>query len=271
MGSGIAANYVKAGYEVIVWNRSPEKTDALQQAGATLASSPRAATEQAEIIFEVTANDGSSQTVWQGKQGILAGAASDKILIASATLSTDWTGRLNQLCAALGFTFLDIPLTGGRVAAENGTLTLLVGGDEGHFEALKPDLSPISSKTYYFGSTGSGMKYKLILNSLQAAHIAAFGEAMKLATAQGLDPTKVGSALCDRPGGIITQLAWTAYQQAHPPLTFSVDWITKDLEYARQLAGHQALPILDEVLASYQKAQAAGAGDQDWASVIKPA
>ncbi len=269
MGSGIAANYLQHGYEVAVWNRSAARTAALQQAGAVRADSPRTATQQADIVFEVTANDESSQAVWQGKDGILAGANNTKTLIASATLSASWTIRLSALCADKGFNFFDMPLTGGRVATENGTLTLLAGGDKQQLELLKPDLEAVSAKVFYFGPAGSGMKYKLILNGLQAAHLAAFGESMKLAISQGLDPAAVGPALCDRPGGAVTNLAWEAYQKADPPLTFSVDWITKDLEYARQMAGQVDLPVLDDVLAIYQQARDAGRGDQDWASIIK--
>jgi 3-hydroxyisobutyrate dehydrogenase-like beta-hydroxyacid dehydrogenase len=270
MGSGIAANYLKAGYQVFVWNRSADKTAKLRQAGAVPSESPKAATEQADIIFEVTANDESSQSVWQGDDGILAGAAKDKTLIASATLSADWTIRLSQLCLEKGFTFLDIPLTGGRVAAENGSLKLLAGGDKAQLETLKPDLEAISSKLFYFGPAGSGMKYKLILNSLQAVHMAGFGEAMRLAKQEGLDVSKVGPALCDRPGGEVTNFAWNAYQKAAMPLTFSVNWITKDLEYAKQMGSQAELPILDDALATYQKARNTGHGDEDWSYIIKP-
>jgi 3-hydroxyisobutyrate dehydrogenase-like beta-hydroxyacid dehydrogenase len=269
MGSGIAVNYLKAGYDVFIWNRSPEKTTSLQQAGAILTKSPEELTEQSDIVFEVTAKDESSQAVWQGGSGILAGAGKDKVLVASATLSVGWTVQLSKLCAEQGLIFFDMPLTGGRIAAEGGTLSLLVGGDTTKLEALKPDLKAISSKVFYFGPAGSGMKYKLILNGLQAAHIAAFGEAMRLAKAEGLDSAQVGPALCDRPGGAVTNLAWTAYQQDRIPLTFSVDWITKDLEYARQMGAKVDLPILDDVLAAYQKTRDAGHGDEDWAIINK--
>jgi 3-hydroxyisobutyrate dehydrogenase-like beta-hydroxyacid dehydrogenase len=113
------------------------------------------------------------------------------------------------------------------------------------------------------------MKYKLILNGLQAAHMVAFGEAMKLAVQAGLDPKKVGPALLTRPGGAITEAAWTAYQKTDIPLTFSVDWITKDLTYARQLAGAANLPILDDALAAYKRAQDEGHGQEDFAFVAK--
>jgi len=269
MGSGIAANYLKHGYKVWVWNRSPEHAAPFQELGATVVDTPKAATAAADIVFEVTANDESSQAVWQGDDGILAGAAADKMLIASATLSVEWTLQLAELCAGKGFDFFDMPLTGGRAAAEAGQLILLAGGDKAKLVALKPDLKAISAKLFYFGPAGSGMKYKLVLNSLQAAHLAAFGEAMQLAVAQGLDPAMVGPALCDRPGGVLTQYAWGAYQANKPPLTFSVNWITKDLEYAHRMAEGQNSPIFEDVLKLYQTARAKGHGDEDWAAILK--
>lgn len=269
MGSGMAANFLKGGHEVIIWNRHPEKTTNLQSAGATLAATPKVATEAADIVFEVTANDESSSAVWQGSDGILAGASEDKVLIASATLTVGWTEKLAKLCDEQDFTFFDMPLTGGRVAAENGSLTLLVGGDQTELDSLKPDLEAISSKLFYFGAAGSGMKYKLILNGLQAAHLVAFGEAIKQAAAAGLTIDKVGPALVDRPGGIVTGIAWEAYQKSEIPLTFSVDWISKDLAYLKELSADIETPILDDVLAAYERLQAAGLGDKDWAEIIK--
>jgi 3-hydroxyisobutyrate dehydrogenase-like beta-hydroxyacid dehydrogenase len=267
MGSGMASNYLKAGYQVNIWNRSPEKTRQLQEFGAKLLASPKLVAEASDIVFEVTANDESSRSVWQGDDGILTGANGDKTLVASATLSADWTDQLNGLCIDQGLVFFDMPLTGGRVAAESGTLTLLVGGNQDKLESLKSDLTAISSKLFYFGKAGSGMRYKLILNGLQAAHLAAFGEAMRLASRQGLDTELVGPALCDRPGGIVTEISWKAYRQARPPLTFSVDWITKDLEYAQKMAGGTELPILQDVLAKYHETQQKGRGSDDWTAI----
>lgn len=269
MGSGIAANFLKAGYDVTVWNRTPAHAEPLIKQGAAAEASPRAAAAAADIIFEVTANDESSRAAWQGDNGILDGVDVSKTLIASATLTVDWIEELARLCAGKGYNFFDMPLTGGRPAAESGTLTLLTGGDEQKLALLKPDLTAISSKILYFGPSGSGMKYKLTLNALQATHLAAFGEAMRLAEKAGLDAAAVGPALVDRPGGIQTVIGWQAYQAGDIPLSFSVDWIAKDLHYAKQMAGDLPLPLLDDVLAGYDRLQKHGHGNDDWAMIIK--
>src|SRR5438105_2349940 len=114
MGAGMVTNYLAAGYPVTIWNRTPHKTKILQAAGAVLADSPRAVVEQSDLVFEVTADDASSQAVWQGKDGIIAGTDKNKMLVTSATLSIAWTEQLSQLCSKQGLAFFDMPLTGGR-------------------------------------------------------------------------------------------------------------------------------------------------------------
>jgi 3-hydroxyisobutyrate dehydrogenase-like beta-hydroxyacid dehydrogenase len=269
MGSGMGANFLKKGHQVLVWNRSPDKAKSLVELGAVLVASPHEAATRAEIVFEVTANDESSKSVWLGEKGILAGSQVNTVLISSATLSVKWADELIQECSKQQRTFFDIPLTGGRVGAETGALTLLVGGDKEKLETIKPDLASISQKLFYFGPAGSGMRYKLVLNTLQAIHIAGFGEAMKMAKAAGLDLKPVGEALCDRPGGAITNIAWRDYQVEPNPINFSVEWIAKDLEYAKQMASSQELPLLADVLNEYQTAKAEGFGQKDWTVIAK--
>jgi 3-hydroxyisobutyrate dehydrogenase-like beta-hydroxyacid dehydrogenase len=111
------------------------------------------------------------------------------------------------------------------------------------------------------------MKYKLILNFLQALHIVGFGQAMQLAEAQQMDLQKVAEALVDRPGGVITAIAKNAYFTKPNPTTFSIEWIAKDLSYAKKSAKNINIPLLDQVLMEYQKALESNFGAEDWASI----
>lgn len=269
MGNGIVTNFLKKGYKVIVWNRNKKKLNALVAKGATIATSPKTATEEADIVFEVTANDKSSMSVWLGKTGIMAGADNKKTLITCATLSISWTDELIKLCAKRRFVFFDMPMTGGRIGAESGKLTLLTGGKESKLKKLKKDLKPISNKVLYFGKAGSGMRFKLILNSIQAVHIAGLGEALRLAKDVGLEIKTVGDALADRPGGVITNLAWRDYQKVPNPINFSVEWITKDLNYAKRLSKKVKTPFLDMALKKYRKAIKKKLGQKDWTIINK--
>ena len=267
MSSGMSEQYLKAGYEVIIWNRTKHKTKYLESLGARVADSPRDVAKTSDIVFEVTANDESSQDVWLGDSGILAGAKPETILITSATLSIDWVDQLCKICHDKKFSFFDMPLTGGRLAAESGNLTIIAGGDVDLLKSIKPHLDIISKEVISFGSVGSAMRYKLVLNVAQATQIVAFGESMRLAKSQGLDTSVVGSALLNRPGGTSFTLANAAYAKKDIPLTFSIDWMSKDLEYARRMAPDIKLPIFVEVLKEFKYAQSMGYGKSDWASI----
>ena len=270
MGSGMAANFLKKGFVVYVWNRSRKAVDSQVTNGAVRCTTPREVAEKADVIFEITANDESSLAVWTGEEGILAGAGSDKVLIASATLSVRWIDELANICRDKGVTFCDIPVTGGRVGAETGTLTMLCGGDKTVIASLQPVFDAISKKVFYFGEAGRGMRYKLILNFMQALHIVGFGTAMRMAAEHNMDLETVASALVERPGGVVTEIAKKRYFKDTDPITFSIEWIVKDLTYAKQYAGDLDVPLLDDVLDIYKKSLAAGFGDNDWASVNRP-
>lgn len=267
MGHGMAANFLKHGFEVIVWNRDKKKLKLLLQKGAVVAGTPREAAAKADVVFEVTANDESSQAVWLGSEGILNGARKTSVFIASGTFSVSWIDKLAHTCAARKHTFFDMPLTGSRIGAESGTLTLLVGGNKAKLQKLKPVLKNISRQVVYFGKAGSGARFKLLLNSLAAIHIAALGEVLKIAKATGLGVKKVGEFLADRPGGNSTKLAWQCFQKVPNPINFSVRWIAKDLTYAKAFSGDLPTPLLDEVLKKYRQAVGEGAGEEDWTAV----
>ncbi len=270
MGHGIADNFQKKGYSVVVWNRNPRKADDLVAKGAILAGSPAEAAEAADVVFEVTANDESSRAVWLGADGILSRPfSSPKFLITCATLSAAWVDELAEKASVPNVTFIDMPMTGGRIGAETGSLTLLVGGDSDKLEQIKPDLKAIASGARYFGAVGAGTKYKLILNTLQAIHIAGLGEALRMARKAGLDEKLVGDALAERPGGVITNLAWRDYQVAPEPINFSVEWIAKDLGYAAGMAEGVVHPLLDDVRKQYSAAIEQGFDQEDWTKINK--
>ena len=269
MGSGMAANYLKNGYSVFVWNRNKERLSSLLEMGAIAKNTPKEIAAEVDIVFEVTANDASSRSVWFGEQGILSGAKPNTVLVASGTFSVDWIIELASECAGKHFVFFDMPLTGGRHGAETGKLTFLVGGDEKILEDLRGDLSAVSQKILYFGKAGSGTQYKLLLNMLQAMHLIGLGEALRIAAMNGMDVKKVGDALAEHPGGTATNVAWKGYQQPPDPINFSVQWIAKDLGYARKLAGNMQLPLLDGALEEYQKAIQKGLKEKDWTEINK--
>ena len=269
MGRGIADNFLKKGYEVTVWNRSPQKADDLVSRGARRADSVADAVQGAELVFEVTANDESSRELWLGKDGIVAHANASQLLITCATLSVDFVDELAKICAEKGLTFFDMPMTGSRAGAEGGTMVLLAGGDAEKLNEVKPHLENIASQVKYFGPAGSGMRMKLVLNCLQAVHLAGFGEAMRLAKALGLSETQTGEMLCEKPGGATTQLAWRDYQNHPNPINFAVELIAKDETYALRNIDPATVPLIASTLASYQKAITEGSAHDDWTCIAR--
>ncbi|HVZ12240.1 MAG TPA: NAD(P)-dependent oxidoreductase [Patescibacteria group bacterium] len=269
MGNGITTNFLKNGYKVFVWNRNPERLKKLIKLGAVAVSSPKEAAESADMVFEVTANDESSEAVWTANDGILAGANKKSILITCATLSIAWTEKLAKLCAKKGFTFFDMPMTGGRTGAEGGKLFLLVGGDEKKLKEIQKDLAFITEKVTYFGKAGLGMKFKLLLNSLQAIHGVALGEILRLAVATGQDVTRVGDFLVERPGGGATKNAWTSYQNPPKETSFALNWMTKDLRYTKKMIKNLKAPLVTDTLSRLEEGIKAGKGEGDWTMINK--
>src|SRR5438132_584130 len=137
MGAGMARNFLLKGFSVVVWNRTKENASELIKLGATWADTPKLATQKADLVFEITSNDESSKSVWLGDDGILAGADRKKFLVVSGTMSVKWVEELAGMCAGKGFSFFDIPLTGGRAGAESGQLILLAGGNKNLLDGLE--------------------------------------------------------------------------------------------------------------------------------------
>jgi 3-hydroxyisobutyrate dehydrogenase len=268
MGAGMVKNFLKNDYEVYVWNRGKDRLKELIQAGAKELNTPKDVAEKADMIFEVTSDDNSSRAVWLGDDGILSGAISGKILIASSTLSIPWVEELAQICKDKNLNFLDIPLTGGRVGAETGKLIMLAGGDKDKLEEIRTELSAISEQTFYFGPVGSGAKFKLLLNMIQGIHLVAFDEAMRIAKINNMDTREVANALGSRMGAMTANGA-KYYDKGPDPINFSLELIEKDLRYAKMFASKIDTPILDEALSKFRQALEKGYGKEDLTIITK--
>jgi 3-hydroxyisobutyrate dehydrogenase-like beta-hydroxyacid dehydrogenase len=267
IGAGIASNLLRRGHEVTVWNRTPANAEGLVAAGAAAADTPAEAVASADVVFEATADDVSSRSVWLGDDGILAGSRADAVLVTSATLSPLWVAELAAACTAAGRRFLDMPVTGGRAGAESGNLIMLAGGEQADLDAIRDVLDAIAAQVRRFGPVGSGTRYKLVLNMLQAIHLVGFGQALALARAAGLDPDDVGPALVERLGGPVTQMAWAADQQLPEEANFALALALKDLRYAEAMAGDLDLSLLTAAERRLAEAADAGLGARDWTVV----
>jgi 3-hydroxyisobutyrate dehydrogenase len=273
MGSGMAANLLKAGCALSVYNRTAAKAAALADAGARLAATPAEAAKDASVVIGMLADDAASRAVWAGKDGALEGAAKDTILIESSTVSPAWIAELARLAEQRGARFLDAPVTGSRVQAAAGQLTFLVGGAEDTLAAAAPVLKAMSRDIVHLGPIGSGAKMKLINNFLCGVQAASLAEGLAWIERSGLDPRKALSVLnSGAPASPLLGALSERMISHNYAVNFLLKLMTKDLLYAHAEAAdcNVDLKTAETARALFEDAIAKGFGEQDMASVIEP-
>lgn len=275
MGSGMAHNLLRAGYPLTVWNRTAEKAQPLVDASATLAASPNEAARDADIVIGMVADDNASRNIWLGEYGALLAMKAGSIGIESSTLSLAWVRELHAAAAKQGVNFADAPVTGSKVAANEGKLNFLVGSNEATFEAVKPALSACGQSVLRFGNAGSGAIYKLVNNMMAAVHIAALGEGMALAEKAGLDPAIVAQAIGMHATGspVVKMKLPMVEKRDHTDTHFALRWMHKDVSYAMALADEAgvALPTVALVRELLRMAMQRGLADQDLSALTEVA
>lgn len=240
MGSGIAARVLAAGHDVAVFNRSIEKTLALEKRGALVFDTAREAAAGADAVITMTANDESSRAVWMGDDGVLAAELRDGTLaIECSTLSYDWVAQLAAEAAKRGLRYIDAPVTGLPDNAAAGELTLLVGAETKDLELAQPLLATFSNRVLHFGPVGAGTAYKLMINLMGAVQIAAAAEGMALAERAGLDPKLVADAIATSQAAspqVVRNTRRMADNDHGENVAFTPVLRLKDVEYALRLA-----------------------------------
>lgn len=274
MGAGMVRCLLKAGHRVTVYNRTAAKVQPLLEAGAVQALSPGAAAADADIIITIVGDDHASQEVWLGREGVLAGRPKPgTIAVESTTVSLGWAHELHQALTAAGLRFIDCPVTGGRVGAENGALTLLVGAEEAALAEARPVLDAYSQEIIHFGPPGAGTAYKMVVNLMAAAQATALAEGLLLAGKAGLDLEKVIQGLSNGAVGspLVRNHAERMVRSDHEHVNFSLRWMHKDAVYALQMAADQgqAMPLSAVAAQVYRLALAKGWGEQNMSAVIE--
>ncbi|HIF93968.1 MAG TPA: NAD(P)-dependent oxidoreductase [Myxococcales bacterium] len=273
MGAGMAASLLRAGHTVSAWNRSPAKTATLAKVGATIANSPAAAAEGADITFVMVSDDEASRSLWLGATGLLEAMEAGSFAAECSTLSHAWVCELAETASRKQIRFLDCPVTGLPDTAARGELTLLLGADPKDFEDSKTVLAALSKEVIHFGAVGAGTAYKLIVNLLGAVEIAATAEAMESAARAGLDLSQVADALAKGAAGsfhVGRQARIMATGSHAENLAFTTDLRRKDTRYGVQLSQEfgvaSALGVL--TLAQFDHAANLGFGAQAESHVL---
>ena len=246
MGSGMASRLLAAGHSLSVFNRTAARAEPFERRGASVAASPRAAAEKADVIIGMTADDESSRAMWLGATGALAASnAPDALAIECSTLSHDWVLELSREVRKRGFRYVDSPVTGLPDAAAAGTLTLLVGADRADFDAARPIFASLATRVLHFGTVGQGTVYKLMVNLMGAVQIAAAAEGMALAEVAGLDLNLVGDAIASGQAAspqVVRNVRRFVTGDHTGVVNFTPALRLKDVEYALLLARKLSAP-----------------------------
>jgi 3-hydroxyisobutyrate dehydrogenase len=236
MGSRMAASLLKAGHQVIVWNRSAEPAHALQASGAIVAATPREATQNAAFVIAMVRDDHASRTVWTDPEiGALAGMRSDAIAIESSTLTPTWTRELGQICEARGLAFLEAPVAGSRPQADAGQLIYFVGGQKATVQRAEPVLKAMGASIHHAGLIGDAALVKLVINAMFGLQVAGLAELLGMARNAGADVGKLLEIFCATPvASPAVKVAGGAMLAGNFAPMFPIELVEKDLDYVLQ-------------------------------------
>jgi 3-hydroxyisobutyrate dehydrogenase-like beta-hydroxyacid dehydrogenase len=191
MGSRLARRLRDHGYALAVYDRDLNRAAALSAYGASVAGSLADLTENADVIMSCLTNDDVVRDVYLGRDGILAGNPTAKVVLEMSTISPKTSRELHAEGARHGVSVMDVAISGSTPAVEQGTITLLAGGDAEVFEASKPIFDALAQNYFLMGPSGSGTSMKLVVNTILGIGMQAIAEAIALGEAEGLDRKKL--------------------------------------------------------------------------------
>ena len=273
MGSRMAANLCRAGFQVTAWNRTRARAEELAAAhGATVAETPAAASAAAEATITMVVDSPEVEAVLFGPDGAAQGMRPGALAIDMSTIAPSASRRIARRLAERGVDFLDAPVTGSSPKAEAGTLTIMAGGERTSFERALPLFDAMGELAVHAGPQGHGSMVKLLNNTVAAVNAAALAEAIVLGERAGLDldalvrVTGAGSGA----SAMLELKAGPMRRRDFAPL-FKLEHMLKDVRHclaeARELG--LELPMAARAEELYAAAAQGGAGERDFAGVIQ--
>ena len=278
MGGPMAGHLAAKGYEVTAYNRTGARAqawlEAQQAAGhnASTAPSPAEAARQADIVITCVGNDEDLEQVTLGPEGAFAAMREGTLFIDHTTVSAAMARRLDEEASAQGIAAVDAPVSGGQAGAESGKLAIMCGGSDAAMERARPVMESYGARIVHVGAAGAGQTTKMANQMCIAGVLAGLSEAVRLASAAGLDTDRVFEAIS---GGAAQSWQmdnrWDTMTKGEFDFGFAVDWMRKDLGYALDEARRLGLaaPATALVDQFYAEIQAMGGGRQDTSSLIR--
>ncbi|MBK1687463.1 NAD(P)-dependent oxidoreductase [Rubrivivax gelatinosus] len=273
MGYPMAGHLARAGHRVSVYNRSAAKAQAwVAEHGGASAPTPAAAAAGAELVFCCVGNDDDLRAVTLGEAGAFAGMAPGAIFVDHTTASAEVARELHATAAARGLPFVDAPVSGGQAGAVNGVLTVMCGGDEAPFEAMKPVAMAFARAVTRIGDSGAGQLAKMVNQIAIAGLVQGLAEAIAFGQHAGLDMPRVLDVI-----GKGAAQSWQMDNRGKTMVEgkfdfgFAVDWMRKDLGLVLDEGRRNGarLPVTALVDQFYAELQALGGQRWDTSSLIK--
>jgi len=273
MGAPMARHLAKAGHEVRVYNRTTSKAERwVAENGGAWAPTPGQAAQGCDFVFCCVGADNDLREVTIGPDGAFHAMAEGSLFVDHTTVSAQVSRELEAEARAKGIGFLDAPVSGGQAGAENGKLTIMVGGDAEQFKRAEPVMQAYAQRIGLMGPSGSGQLTKMVNQICIAGIVQGLSEALNFAMTAGLDPRAVVE--------VISKGAAQSWQMENRSSTmvdgqfdfgFAVDWMRKDLglvlDEARRIGA--PLPVTALVDQFYADVQKMGGGRQDTSSLIR--
>jgi 3-hydroxyisobutyrate dehydrogenase len=275
MGSHMTANLLKAGYPLVVFNRTLSKTEKLRKLGASVSKSPAEMAKEVDVVISMVTAPKDVEEVYLGKNGVIKGAKNGLIAIDMETIGPSTAIKVGKTLNKYGISFIDAPVTGGLKGAADATLTIFVGGQEKILEKVKPILSAMGKKISYMGPVGSGQAIKLVNNLITAESMIIISETLLFAENIGINRKKMAETLEGGPAlSLFMSQRLPNMANDDYPTRFSLNNMYKDVllavaELRKNPSLFRRLRFSSQVLKIYEKAVKMGYGDADFAAVFK--
>jgi 3-hydroxyisobutyrate dehydrogenase-like beta-hydroxyacid dehydrogenase len=266
MGAPMAANLLRKGYAVTVYNRTESKADELRRLGADVAPSPAEVARSSDVLFTIISDDAALQEVYYDHNGIIDGIHAGAVVFDCSTASPSLSRRLHSDLAEHYVEFLDAPVTGSKPGAINGTLVFMVGGNQEVLEEHQDILLAMGSKCLHMGPSGAGSEAKLAHNAIVGINNAAFLEGLAIAAKAGINLESFVELV--QSGGASSRMAELKGKKVLDrdfSVQFSLNLMLKDLQLAQQLSKTMQLPtpLLQSAETLYRIGHGKGLGEQD--------
>ena len=276
MGGPMAKNLAKAGFPLVMWNRTREKAEELVRESTGLdvkaGANPRETADKADFLITIVSDPPALEEVLFGQNGAIEGLRRGATYVDSSTVSPDLVRRIGTACAQRGVGFLDAPVTGGTWGADKGELVFMVGGEKEVLERAKQLLEALGKRIFLLGPTGAGQTVKLAMNLILALQVDALAEALALVATEGVPGERLIEVLQSsmaRAGVLDVKAPFMLKNEF--PASFPLRLMHKDMRLALELAKRHGLnlPAAEASYSTYDAVKKSSTDDPDYAAVAR--